>query len=119
MGHLVPDIVVARRSSVWIVDAKYKAHLTEIDESGWRKMADEIRESHRADVHQILAYSALFDAPEITATLAYPLRRNTWDSLLERGVDRVVADVYNGSRHVRLELWGMPFSAGSDGVSEA
>jgi 5-methylcytosine-specific restriction endonuclease McrBC regulatory subunit McrC len=111
MGHLAPDIVVTRSSSVWIVDAKYKAHFAEIDESGWRKVAEQLRESHRADVHQILAYSALFDAPEITATLAYPLRRRTWLSLRERGVDRAVADVYNGSRHVRLELWGIPFSA--------
>jgi 5-methylcytosine-specific restriction endonuclease McrBC regulatory subunit McrC len=111
LGHLVPDVVVTRPSSVWIVDAKYKSHFAEIDESGWRKMADEIRDSHRADVHQILAYSALFDSPEITATLVYPLRRSTWESLLKRGVDRVVADVYNGSRHVRLELCGIPFSA--------
>ena len=28
-------------------------------------MADEIRESHRADIHQILGYSALFDAPKL------------------------------------------------------
>jgi hypothetical protein len=76
-------------------------------------MAEQIRENHRADVHQILGYSALFDAREITATLAYPLRRDTWDSLVARGQDRVAADIYNGSRHVRLELWGLPFSANS------
>ena len=63
-----------RRSSVWIVDAKYKSHFAEIDESGWRRMADEIRESHRADIPQILAYSALFEAREVIGTLAYPLR---------------------------------------------
>jgi hypothetical protein len=113
MSSLVPDIVVTRASSVWIVDAKYKSHMAEIDEGGWRRMAEQIRENHRADVHQILGYSALFDAREITATLAYPLRRDTWDSLVARGQDRVAADIYNGSRHVRLELWGLPFSANS------
>jgi hypothetical protein len=102
-------VVVTRPSSVWIVDAKYKSHLAEIDETGWRLMADEIRESHRADVHQVLGYAALFDAPEVTATLAYPLRRDTWETLRGRGLDRSVADVYNGSRHIRLELWGLPF----------
>jgi 5-methylcytosine-specific restriction endonuclease McrBC regulatory subunit McrC len=112
LGHLVPDVVVTRPSSVWIVDAKYKSHFAEIDENGWRQMADEIRESHRADVHQVLGYTALFDAPEITGTLAYPLRQATWEGLVGRGLDRVVADVYNGSRHVRLELWGIPFSTG-------
>jgi hypothetical protein len=109
LGHLAPDIVVTRASSVWVVDAKYKAHFAEIDEGGWRRIADDIRESHRADVHQVLAYSTLFDAPEITATLAYPLRLDTWQSLSERGLDRTAADLYAGSRHVRLELWGLPF----------
>jgi hypothetical protein len=114
LGHLVPDVVVARPSSVWIIDAKYKSHLADVDESGWRRMADELRESHRADVHQILAYTSLFDAPEITATLAYPLRHTTWRRLSERAMDRVVADVYTGSRHVRLELWGLPFGTTGD-----
>jgi hypothetical protein len=111
LGHLVPDIVVSRGASVRIIDAKYKSHFAEIDEQGWRQMADEIRERHRADLHQVLAYSALFDAPEITATLAYPLRRDTWASLHARGLDRSSADLYQGGRHVKLELWGLPFGA--------
>jgi hypothetical protein len=109
LGHLVPDVVVTRPASIWVVDAKYKSHFAEIDETGWRHMAGEIRESHRADIHQILGYAALFDAREITATLAYPLRHETWAMLHKRGLDRTTADVYNGARHVRLELWGLPF----------
>ena len=111
LGHLAPDLVVSRGTSVRIIDAKYKSHFAEIDEQGWRQMADEIRDRHRADLHQVLAYSALFDAPEITATLAYPLRRDTWASLHARGLDRSSADLYQGSRHVTLELWGLPFGA--------
>jgi hypothetical protein len=42
LGHLVPDIVVTRRDFVWIVDAKYKSHFAEIDESGWRQLGDDI-----------------------------------------------------------------------------
>ena len=114
LGHLAPDIVVSRSGSVRIIDAKYKSHFAEIDEQGWRQMADEIRERHRADLHQVLAYSALFDAPEITATLAYPLRRDTWTSLRRRGLDRSSADLYQGGRHVKLELWGLPFGAEAD-----
>lgn len=111
LGHLVPDMIVTRAASVWIVDAKYKAHLAEIDETGWRRMADDIRESHRADVHQALAYSALFDTPDVRATLAYPLRQDTWQGLRDRGLDRSVAEIYAGDRRVCLELWGLPFSA--------
>jgi 5-methylcytosine-specific restriction endonuclease McrBC regulatory subunit McrC len=113
LGHLVPDLVVTRGEAVWIVDAKYKAHFAEIDETGWRRMADEIRDAHRADVHQVLAYTALFDAQEIKATLAFPLREATWRALQSRGLDRSTADVYQGARHVLVELWGLPFSAGS------
>lgn len=96
---------------MWIVDAKYKSHFAEIDERGWREAAEAIRTGHRADVHQILAYSALFDVPTVTGTLAYPLRPSTWLSLNERGLDRTTAEIYAGGRHVRLELWGLPFTA--------
>lgn len=119
LGHLVPDIVVSRANSVWIVDAKYKSHFAEIDESGWRHMADDIRQSHRQDVHQVLAYCALSDAADVTATLAYPLRQETWEGLRARGLDRTVAEVYSGQRRVRLELWGIPFNSGSLGVAAA
>src|SRR5262249_27208867 len=61
MGHLLPDIVVVYRDRVDVLDAKYKAHLAELDEQGWRAFTDDARESHRADVHQILAYASLFD----------------------------------------------------------
>jgi 5-methylcytosine-specific restriction endonuclease McrBC regulatory subunit McrC len=111
LGHLVPDIVVTRADSVWVVDAKYKSHFVEIDEDGWRRMADDIRDSHRADIHQVLAYSTLFDSTEVTASLAYPLRWHTWESLKQRGLDRAAADIYHGARHIRLELWGMPFGS--------
>jgi 5-methylcytosine-specific restriction endonuclease McrBC regulatory subunit McrC len=112
LGHLVPDIVVIRGRAVWIVDAKYKSHFAEIDEHGWRSMADEIRESHRADLHQALAYASLFDADEIKTTLAYPLRYSTWAALNARGLDRSTAVIYYGSCQTTVELWGLPFSAG-------
>lgn len=111
LGSLVPDIVVTRPESVWIVDAKYKAHMADLDDVGWRSMADQVRDSHRADLHH---YGALFDAPSITVTLAYPLQPETWHSLKLRGLDRSAADLHDGGRHVRLELWGLPFAAGSD-----
>ncbi|MFI5299826.1 MAG: hypothetical protein ACHREM_17195 [Polyangiales bacterium] len=109
LGHLVPDIVVTRGASVQIYDAKYKAHLAELDEHGWERFTDDKREAHRADVHQALAYAALYAADEVHATLVYPLRRSTFDALRARGRDRSVADLLHGARRVRLELRGMPF----------
>jgi hypothetical protein len=116
LSSLVPDIVVQRQRSVWIVDAKYKAHMAELDDAGWRRMGEEMKERHRADIHQVMAYASLFDKREVTATLAYPLRPDTWRSLRQQGLDRSSADLYDGSRHLRVELWGLPFAGAGDPV---
>ncbi len=97
------------RERVDVVDAKYKAHFAELDEQGWRAFAEDAREAHRADIHQILAYASLFDAPEVRAVLVYPLRERTWRILRDRGRDVSVAELFTGRRHVRLELRGLPF----------
>ncbi len=113
LGHLVPDVVVRRGRSIEIFDAKYKAHLAELDESGWHRFADEQRESHRADLHQVLAYASLYDAEDITATLVYPLRRDTWESLRGRGRDVSRAELLHGGRRVTLQLRGLAFGTAS------
>ena len=109
LGHLIPDIVVMHERSVHVVDAKYKAHLAELDEQGWERFTDDKREAHRADLHQALAHASLFSADEVRATLVYPLRRGTFEALQARGRDRSVAELLQGSRRVRLELRGLPF----------
>jgi hypothetical protein len=109
LGHLVPDLVIHRGRCVQIVDAKYKAHFAELDASGWHRFADAGRESHRSDLHQVLAYAALYDADVVTATLVYPLRRSTWEQLYLRGRDVSRAELAHGGRLVRLELRGIPF----------
>ncbi|MBI4093462.1 hypothetical protein HY417_00705 [Candidatus Kaiserbacteria bacterium] len=113
LGHLVPDIVVRKGSEVRIVDAKYKAHLAELDEAGWRRFTEDAKESHRADIHQVLAYAALYDAKTINATLVYPLRSGTWNALVARGKDRSRADLFSGGRKVCVELRGLPFGCPS------
>ena len=107
----MPDIVVTYRDRIDVIDAKYKAHLAELDEHGWRTFVEDAREAHRADLHQILAYASLFDAPEVRAILVYPLREATWRNLHARNRDVSVAEVFSGHRRVRLELRGLPFGA--------
>lgn len=111
LGHLVPDIVVRRGRRVQIVDAKYKAHLAELDAVGWKRFADETRDAHRADVHQVLAYAALFDADEVVASLVYPLRWETYQALKAQGRDVSTAELAHSGRMLRLELRGLPFGA--------
>jgi len=111
LGHLVPDIVIRRGRAVQVVDAKYKAHLAELDEVGWARFAEDAREAHRADLHQVLAYASLYDAERITATLVYPLRRRTWEALDRAGRSVARATLLHGGRSVELELRGLPFGA--------
>lgn len=109
LGHLVPDIVVRHGRQVHVVDAKYKAHLAELDEVGWRQFTEEAREAHRADIHQVLAYAGLFDADHVTTTLVYPMRLETWESLRAQEREISVAELSVGGRIIRLELRGLPF----------
>ena len=109
LGHLVPDVILRRHDEVRVFDAKYKAHFAELDESGWLRVAEQVRDSHRADLHQVLAYAALFDAPKITTTLVYPLRPTTFAALKSRGRDVARAELLHGGRQLTLELQGLPF----------
>ncbi|HLA81335.1 MAG TPA: hypothetical protein VJP78_06935 [Thermoleophilia bacterium] len=109
MRHLVPDIVVRRGKSVRIIDAKYKAHLADVEEQGWWALSEDVKAAHRADLHQVLAYASLYDADVLTATLAYPLRRSVWQSLKMTGRDVTRAELTRGGRSITLELRGIPF----------
>jgi 5-methylcytosine-specific restriction endonuclease McrBC regulatory subunit McrC len=56
---LVPDIWVEWDSSTLIVDAKYKRHWEELQQRSWRDVEEELREQHRNDLLQVLAYANL------------------------------------------------------------
>lgn len=119
LGHLRPDIILRRHEDVRVFDAKYKAHLAELDEVGWLRMADEIKSAHRSDMHQVLAYASLFDARRITATLVYPIRPTTYVTLASRGHDVARAQLFHGGRELTLELQGLPFGSGLHHGQEA
>jgi hypothetical protein len=113
LGHLVPDIVVRRGRSIRIIDAKYKAHLADIDEVGWRSASEHLREAHRADLHQVLAYASVFDGHDVTASLVYPLRQHAWERLNAANRDRWKAEVVSRGRAIQVELRGLPFGLSS------
>lgn len=105
---LAPDIVVRRGDTVYIFDAKYKRHLQELDEGQWRELEEELRGEHRHDVHQILAYAALFDAPRIVSVLVYPMYLGTWSKLSETGRTVTRAILPGVERLVEIALAGVP-----------
>ena len=103
MGALIPDTGLRSAQRVIWVDAKYKAHLSLLSQSGWRGLAEAVRDAHRADLHQALAYAALTDTERTDTVLAYPELGN------EHCPTMSVATVASGRRRVRLVLAGLPF----------
>lgn len=108
MKSLVPDLVVRHQDRVYVIDAKYKGHFQEFDDARWLALSEELRDEHRCDLHQVLAYASLYEAAEMTAVLVYPMRERTWTRLAERGRTVVQARLSGGGRLLRLALAALP-----------
>ena len=117
--YLLPDFVIDHPSGPIVVDAKYKEHWEDMQVSSWIQLEDEIRAGHRQDLHQILAYSALFDKAPITACLVYPCREKTWQSLKERRRLSHHAQIQAGNRRIDLVLATFPLSGTPVEIIEA
>jgi hypothetical protein len=107
---LVPDIVLEREDQTVIVDAKYKQHWEEMQEHRWSNLEEEIRQRHRADLLQVLAYANLSTKPRTTVCIVYPCLEETWKSLRERKELFHRASVGAGTRRVDLVLTAFPMS---------
>lgn len=107
---LVPDVVLEREDLTLIVDAKYKQHWEEMQDTRWRNLDESIRERHREDVLQVLAYSTTARTPRVVVCLAYPCREDTWISLRERNQLFHRANVPAENRRIELLLTAFPLS---------
>jgi 5-methylcytosine-specific restriction endonuclease McrBC regulatory subunit McrC len=59
----VPDIWLEWETATLIVDAKYKRHWEELQKRSWMNVEEEVREQHRNDLLQALAYANLARTP--------------------------------------------------------
>lgn len=126
--YLMPDLIIERDEVSCIVDAKYKDHWEDLNVDSWMRLEEEIRNRHRHDVHQILAYAAtheagvigavnssgeyLFDTSDrksIICCLMYPCTRETWLSLVSRNRHIHEAELGHSGQNIRLMLTAMPF----------
>jgi len=98
---------------VWI-DAKHKAHFSLLGRHGWRGVTDAIRDAHRADLHQALAYAALVDVDRVDTVLLYPHLGQD-----DAPPPAAVATVASGRRRVRLFLGAIPFGFRTPGRADA
>jgi McrBC 5-methylcytosine restriction system component len=107
---LIPDLILEREDHTIVVDAKYKEHWEEMQDRRWDKLDAEIRERHRADLLQVLAYANLSTKPRTTVCLVYPCLEKTWESLRERNLLFHRASVGAGERRVDVVLTAFPMS---------
>lgn len=108
--YLLPDVEITSADETVILDAKYKSHWEEIDAERWFGTRDDVREAHRGDLLQVLAYAAASSTPRVSCVLVYPCGEDTWISLRERRRTYHVAEVPAGARSVRLILAAVPLA---------
>ena len=114
---LVPDLILEAENIAVIVDAKYKRHWEEMQDRDWHGQTDDLREQHRADLLQVLAYANLVDARQIVCCLVYPCSMETWKSLERRGRLFHQSELVNRGRRIRVWLTAMPMSGAADLVA--
>ncbi len=105
---LLPDLILERGDTTIIVDAKYKEHWEEMGKHAWGELDAELRERHRLDLLQVMAYANLATTPRILVCLAYPCRPATWASLAQRDRRFHRAALAAGSRRVEILLTAVP-----------
>jgi 5-methylcytosine-specific restriction endonuclease McrBC regulatory subunit McrC len=111
---LLPDLVIEQEDRIIYVDAKYKDHWDQLRLHRWMDLETEIRERHRDDLLQVLAYSTLSDAKSTTACLAFPCTIETWNALKSRGQLSHRGAIYAGKRKIQLVLAAVPMGAAVD-----
>lgn len=114
---LVPDVVLQRDDLVIILDAKYKQHAHDIERLGWAGVTEHLREQHRTDLLQALAYSSLFDAPRVMTLLVYPCGVEEYRRLVERGRAVATARVRVAPRNLEVALMAVPLGGDVEAVT--
>lgn len=114
---LVPDLILESDNLAVIVDAKYKRHWEEMQDRTWGGQPDELREQHRTDLLQVLAYANLVSAREVVCCLVYPCSMTTWESLARRGRLFHQVELPQRGRRIRVWLTAVPMSAAADRVA--
>ena len=67
LKYLEPDMLIKHGSKYYVADAKYKAHYYSA-----RKDSEVLKDTHRSDLHQLLAYCSFSPEKNKTGILFYP-----------------------------------------------
>ncbi len=114
---LAPDVWLEWDSTTLIVDAKYKRHWEEVQQHTWAKVEQEIREQHRNDLLQVLAYANLARTRTVIVCLAYPCSAENWNSLRDRGRLFHRAELTANARAVHIWLTAVPMATAVERIA--
>ena len=90
LSYLEPDLIVQKEDKQFVIDAKYKSHMF-----NWNDTSEELKDSFRHDLHQILAYCSFNSMQTKKALLVYPFVEFAYHRLhLSSPLTRSDADVY-------------------------
>ena len=67
INYLEPDMIIQKGDEQFVVDAKYKSHLF-----NWNNNSEELKNTFRHDLHQLLAYCSMNGMNKKQALLIYP-----------------------------------------------
>lgn len=76
LNYLEPDIIIQKKNEQVVVDAKYKSHLF-----NWNNDSEELKNTFRYDLHQLLAYCSLNGMNKKQAILIYPFKDFTYHQM--------------------------------------
>jgi hypothetical protein len=108
---LVPDLMLETEDTTFIIDAKYKRHFEELQQRSWHEQEVDLREQHRADLLQVLAYANLAAKERVICCLVYPCTMETWESLRDRGRLFHRAELPYRGRQIQVRLTALPMHA--------
>jgi 5-methylcytosine-specific restriction endonuclease McrBC regulatory subunit McrC len=114
----VPDIVFTRNDDLFIIDAKYKDHWEDLNIKNWNNLEDVIKERHRNDLLQILAYTTGVGQESISCCLVYPCKKETWRSLLKRNRHIHKAEISRGNKRINVFLTAVPFELDEENLED-
>ena len=97
LRYLEPDVILYKDDASYFVDVKYKAHMFNVHTS-----SDTLKETFRADLHQVLAYSSFDSARDKIVILVYP--SNGFKTIKLEAVNKI------GDVHNQVFLIGIPFT---------
>lgn len=95
LKYLEPDIIIQRENQQYVIDAKYKSHMFNMQSS-----SEDLRDTFRSDLHQVLAYTSFNAMKEKKGILIYPSSHVTVSTIS-------IKSHLNGMRN-QVQMIGIP-----------